>query len=261
MYYVLSRKTKASIEHCLAQVVDGTFAESTIKELMVDLRELARKFPRDGGQPKYDKAFAHFLEVCDFVVHANRDRGVIEKNVRAHVEGLADALAKGDSEKWAKVSSVRNVIHGDELVAGMLGMTYLSLSPHDANPDTRGLERAFGRKSDIALCIISILQDSIIELKDGSGHALLHMVSFDGRYRLYYQVLNSKVEQDARARTGGTGRLILGFPVVVTNAEDIDHILPQLSEASPMLDDPVPPPVIETYRALDGVLHVRPLKA
>jgi hypothetical protein len=41
--YVLSRKMKASIERRLADIGDGVFTESTVKELMIDLRELARQ--------------------------------------------------------------------------------------------------------------------------------------------------------------------------------------------------------------------------
>lgn len=260
--YVVSRKTRLSVERRLAEIVDGAFSEPAVKDLMVDLRELARAFPQDGGQPRFDRAITHFLEVCDFIAHGTRDRGVIERTVRARVEGLSDAYVRGDDAKWAQFSSAQDVISGDELAAGLLGMAFLVLSVGSPDLDRRPLQRAFERKRDIALCIISILQDSIVELKSGAGQALLHIVSFEGRYRLYCQVLGSTLEQQARLKTGGSGHLILAFPVVATEAEDIDHVLPQLSEESPLFDGPPgPPPVVETYRAPDGLLHVRLLPA
>jgi hypothetical protein len=68
----------------LRPVIEGAFTESTIKELMMDLRALAREI--DGAtrkfqseQPQFDSAISCFIEVCDFVAHSIRVKGLVVK--------------------------------------------------------------------------------------------------------------------------------------------------------------------------------------
>jgi hypothetical protein len=260
--YVLSRKVKASIERCLFDIFEGRFAEPTIKELLVDLRELAFQFPTGkGDEPKLDQAITDFVDVCNFVAHPNKDRGNIAKRIKTHAEKIADAIAKGGDEVASEILAVEHIIHGDTIVAGMLGFAFRYLSSFKKDIQRDSLLPAWERRNDIALCIISILQDATIRLKNEKWSAHLHVVSYEGYYRLYCSILGSRVDQDARARTGGTGHVVIGFPVIVTGALDIDGVLPKATGLLSILPDVTQlHPIVETYRRPDGSLHVRAIE-
>jgi len=249
--FPLSRKIKIAIERNLKALVDKTYTESTIKELLIDLREIGKRIKHSSGEgpEMFDRAFSDFIDVCDCIAHSNRIKGVLEENIRRHVEKIAATLEEGGNRPFSDVSAVGRVLNGDAIVAAMLSTIFLYLSTYDKDFDRDQLLPVFEDKADISLCIISLLQDSTIALKQGHGHALLHVLDHEGQYRLYCQVLGSSIERDARARTGGTGRLILGFPAILTNARNIDGLCFNQSDEIPKL--------IETYRGDDGRLHAR----
>lgn len=262
--FVLSRKTKVSVERRIAEIMEGRFTESAVKELLIDLRELARQIPTGTPEapPQFDKSFIHFIEICDFVAHSNRDRGVIETNVREHAERIAAALAGGGDQDWLTLTAVKQIIHADGVVAGMLGTAQLFLLSFNESLQRDYLIPAFERKDEIALCIISLLQDAIIRLKGNHGFASLHVQVYEGQYRLYCSILGSRMERDARQLTGGSGSVVFGFPVIDTGAKDLDGILSLRTRNSFMLPpgENIPlPSIVETYRETDGSLHVRVL--
>jgi hypothetical protein len=257
--YIFSRKIKLSIDRCLSDIYEDRFNEQTVKELLIDLRELAIVFRNmKGGEPKYDSAIAQFIEICDFIAHANRDRGVIENNIRSRIEKIAYALDHGGDEQLSEVTKVKDFINSDAIVGAMLAMAFNYLVSFKQNLSKDDLIPAWERKNDIALCIISLLQDATIKLENKGGRAFLHVVSYEGHYRLYCSVFGSRVDQDAKTRTGGTGQIIIGFPVIVTYSPDIDGVLPEIISNWESLQKNIkPPPIIETFRGSDTLLHVR----
>jgi hypothetical protein len=261
--FVLSRKTRLSIQRCVDSLVCGTFSELTIKELMIDLRELARSAPNIGlDDPKFQHVFLEFVDVCDFIAHSNRTKGIFEAKIREQAERMADALASGDERRWQEVTAVPLVANMETIVSGLLGTAFLFLTSFDKALTSTYLEPAYRRRDEIALCIISLLQDSVIQLKDNCGVAVLHVLTHDGLFRLYCRIHGSRIETDARSRTQGTGRVVIGFPVLVTMAPDTDRILPSYTsgftqEISDRTTSFTPPPVIETYRDASGKLCVR----
>ena len=252
----LSRKIKLSIERNLNSLIDKTYNETTIKELLIDLREIGNKIKSSAGKTtdqsaeKYDQTFVDFIDICNCIAHSNRLRGVLEKNIRSHIEKIQNVLNEGGNVNYSEATAVERVISGDSIVAAMLGTIFLYLATYEKEFDQKMLAPVFEDKADISLCIISLLQDTAITLENQTGVSLLHVLAYEGKYRLYCRVLNSSIQREARERTGGTGSLILGFPVVVTNAEDIDNL--QFNESSDQL-----PKIIETYRDKNGTLHTR----
>lgn len=259
--HVLSRKTKVNVERAIGKILSGTFTESTIKELMIDLRELSRDFPRIGlSDPMFIKSSIEFVEICDFLVHSNRNKGVFETKIREHAERMADALASGDELLWQGVSKVKPAGNIDQIITGMLSAAFLLLSSFDKSLNNDLLKRVYIKKTEISLCIISLLQDSIINLKGDRGHAILNILTFRGFFRLYCSIHDSRIHKEAKARTSGTGRLAIGFPVLVTDAIDSDHILPHSAPDFVMGSNIFKAPtVFETFRAPSGRLCLRPL--
>src|SRR5690606_11519340 len=79
-------------------------------------------------------------------------------------------------------------------------------------------------QSDIGLCIISLLQDTLIKVTSDRGFAILHVLDYKGCYRLYCKVINSSVEKVAKITFGNQSGIIFGFPVIETNARNIDDL-------------------------------------
>jgi hypothetical protein len=252
---VLSRKMRASIESCLDGICSDTFAEGAIRELMISLREFTRQIGAIEGDSVRVAPIKHFLEVCDFIGHSNRDRGVLEANIRVRSERIADALASGNALDWASSTVVEEALHSDSIVAGMLTTAWLFISTFDPNIDRSSVLCAWERKRDIALCLISLLQDSTIRLREKRGRAHLFVLSYEGNYRLYCRVFGSRAEEDGLARTGGRFAVAPGFPVIVTDAPDIDAVLKAHGREDVVAESL--PGVIETYRGSDLRLHVR----
>jgi len=271
--YTLSRKTKISIARNLQSLINKTYDELCIKELLVDLREISNKIIKGEPKPgavrneKLDQVFKDFVDICNCIAHPNRDiSGVLEKNIRKHVDKMAKAFDKNEERvSLSDLAKVDKVITGDSIVGAMLASIFLYISKYDSSISREQLNSVFEDKADISLCVISLLQDTIIKLDKNQGLAILHVLDYEGQYRLYCRVLGSSIERDARERTGGSGHIIIGFPVIVTNARNIDNL--EFSEHNEEVHlnrefsfikyDKKLPPIIETYRGEDKNLHVR----
>jgi len=253
----LSRKIKLSIQRNLNSLIDKTFDEQTIKELLINLREIGNEIKSSAGKSTepnadaFDKTFSEFIDICNCIAHSNRTRGGdLEKNIREHIEKIVSGLEEGGDRKLSDIMSVEQVISGDSIVAAMLASIYLYLSTYDKEFDTEKLEPVFEDKADISLCIISLLQDTAITLKKDNGIALLQILVHEGNYRLYCRALNNPIERGARERTGGKGKFVIGFPVVVTSAKCEDAL--SFEENTDEL-----PRLVETYRDKKNKLHVK----
>lgn len=257
--FVLSRKALISVERNVEALLAGQFAEPTVKALLTDLRELARAAPTIGlDDPQFSGLFREFVEICDFLAHANRTKGLFEIKIREKAEEIAQAFDSADESRLKSAMIFEPLISLDRVVAGMLSTSLLFLLQRNSGLPSDFLNPAFERRDEIGLCILSLLQDSIIRLKRENGVALLHILSYEGRYRLYCAILGSKVEADARKRTGGTGSLVLGFPVIDTSIQNIDGVLADRKSADGLeIGSSEMPPLIETFREASGRLAVR----
>ncbi|MGB4062827.1 MAG: hypothetical protein WBK19_03260 [Azonexus sp.] len=233
----------------------GRFTETDVKALLIDLREVA-KYMRDrlsSETNEFTRKNKEFIEVCDFIAHASRDRGIIETNVRNHVQRLHAALETSTLEEFQNIP-VENVINANALVLALGGLAFFCFSSTDKDISNEFVSPLIERQSEIALCILSLLQDSIIELKDEEGFAALQLYPYEGTYHVYCRVINSRIEREAKSRTDGQGRVILGFPVMVSAAKSL------LSADDLGIEDSnFPFPIFETYRDEQGNLALRRL--
>lgn len=250
--FPLSRKIQHSIHDGIECLKHGAFTETDVKALLIDLRELA-KYTRDrlaSETNDFTQANREFIEVCDFVAHASRDRGIVEKLVRGHVRTLHSCLNLSP-EEFAKVP-VSGVLNANKLVMSLAGIAFLGLSSSNRTLTHEYFSGLHTYQSEIALCILSLLQDAMIEIGGDEGFGMLQLIPHDGFYRVYCRVVNSKIEREARLRTGGTGRVVLGFPVMISAAKCLDASI--LSADLTVF----PPPVFETYR--NGESGLQPLR-
>lgn len=252
--FILSRKIRKSIEDGIRCIKLGTFAETEIKALLIDLREAA-KYMRDrlSGDPNFPAIqYKNFIEVCDFIAHASRDRGLIESLVRRHVQRLHNSLDSAGVEQPQSIS-VDGVLNANAMVPTLASIAYLCLSSTDETIDIGYFREVKERESEIVLCIMSLLQDSYIDLKEEEGYAVLQLYPYNGHHRVYCRVLNSKIEREAIERIGGNGQLVLGFPVVIGTAPCTT------SDELNIANIDLPSPIFETYRDSELTLKLRRL--
>nr|AGY30868.1 hypothetical protein [uncultured bacterium] len=259
--YVLSRKAKHSIERSLRKVEDGSFTEREIKELMLDLRELARSHSSIGlNDAPFSSDLTEFADIADFLAHTNRTRGLFESRIREHAEGMADALQSNNEEYWSTASKVKSASNAKKLAQSLLITAYLYPSSFDPKISIDVFLKIHSKLDEIGLCIASLLQDSVIRLKNDRGTAALLLLSHRGFYRLYCQVFNSRIHTDAITRTKGAGRIIIGFPVMVTGYPDNQSIVrPTSPEVFFDQRSATPGTAYETFRGINSELLLRPL--
>ncbi|TXI24289.1 MAG: hypothetical protein E6Q61_05325 [Nitrosomonas sp.] len=259
--YVLSRKARHSIERNLRKVEDGSFTEREVKELMLDLRELARSHSSIGlKDAPFSNDLTEFADIADFLAHTNRTRGIFENRIREHAEGMADALQSNNEEYWSTANKVKSVSNAKKLAQSLLISAYVYLSSFDTKISIDNFLKIHSKIDEIGLCIASLLQDSVIRLKQDRGTAALLLLSHRGFYRVYCQVFNSKVHTDAITRTNGNGRIIIGFPVMVTTCPDNQNIV-RPTNPDVLFDQrsATPGTVFETFRGVNGELLLRPI--
>jgi hypothetical protein len=249
MHY--SHKIKQSIEKNIIKIIEHTFEESEIKALIIDLRESAKYHLKDLSNADHINATKQFLEIADFIAHTNRTRGTMEANIRCFAEQCLEALLAADGDQIMNhiIPPVANYLKGDMIALGLTinAQHFLEQFEECAINIADIFKEAFKVKEEIALCVISILQGSFIELQKGHGSAVLNIVVHNGQYRLYCKLQNSKIEPSIFK----TNKLVeFNFPVIITNAPDIDNVLHQN-----MSSDIVG--YLETYRDEAKVLHMR----
>lgn len=253
--FILSRKIKRSILNGIDILRFGSFTESDVKTLLIDLREVAKYMVKSVKHETNDFTIltSEFIEVCDFIAHASRDRGLVEKIVRAHVDKLHTHLDMRPDD-FSKIP-VSGVLKANKFVLALAGIASFALGNLDPKTGPTKVQELQERQSEIALCIMSLLQDSVIQLKEGAGFGVLQLMPYEGKYRIYCRVLNSKIEQEAKARTGGSGTLVLGFPVMISDMECVDPIILHCNHTA------FPQPIFETYRDENLLMQLRIMEA
>ena len=256
--FFMSRKIRNSISQGIELLRFGAFTEVDVKLLLVDLREVGRHMATSlkSEENPFTILIAEFLDVCDFVAHANRDRGVVEATVRVQAQKMRKNLNSNPSLTVDEFSGVlvNGALNANRLVMALASIAALALDKLDPASSKALVIELQERQSEIALCILSLLQDSFITLNKNEGYGLLQLKPHEGMYRLYCQVIDSKIDEEARTRTNGSGRIILGFPVIVSAAECID---PDILSCD---CEVFPAPIFETFRDAKSQLKLRVLE-
>lgn len=249
--FVLSRKVRSSIFEGIELLRFSPFTERDVKTLLVDLRELAKYMAKALASETNDltNLMAEFIEVCDFIAHASRDRGLIERMVREHARTLHSSVSL-TPDAFAKVP-VAGVLNANRFVLALAAVSAFALGNLDTKRRQTYVKELLERQSEIELCVLSLLQDSFIGLKEGEGFGVLQLMPYEGKYRVYCRVMHSKIEQEARTRTAGDGKLALVFPVMVSGAECVD---PDILTCDHVV---FPQPIFETFRDENLRLQVR----
>jgi len=253
--FIASNKTLISVRNGIERIKSGIFTENDVRELMLDLREASTYISNQLSKEtnEFTALIKIFIDVCDFIVHPDRDDGVIEENVRRHVRKLHAAVESSTVEDFINIP-VEGVLNANKVVLGMAGIAYFLLSSVDKSLSTDYFISLQDHQAEVALCIMSILQGMTIDLRENEGSAALQLYPYGGIYRVYCQIINSRIEREARDRTGGAGRVFLGFPIMISTVSSSDASEPDF------LYETTPFPIFETYRENGRELKLRVLQ-
>ncbi|MEL7669388.1 hypothetical protein [Methanobacterium sp.] len=251
---LLSKKVLYSIESNLETINNGTFDERNIKMVMVDLREFSKGYKKElrDGPPKFFKPIENFIEICDLIHHSKREWGIVEKHAGAFITKL-NTIFENEELNSTPDWRIESYMDADSFVWGMAAMVALYLLKFNSKFDTNAIYQIFHeQKDDIALTIMSLLQDTIIIFKKNLGQGILFFYSHEGKYRLYCKLNESIIEETIKYKLNSTkGKLFFGFPVVVSKIDNRDGII---------FDDSFYTQLIETYRDSEGLLRVREIE-
>lgn len=247
--FVTSRKISRSIEEGIDLLCDGKFIERDVKLLLIDLREAAkylreqfRSTENDVGR-EFIKTLEEFIEICDFIAHASRHRGLVEEKVRAHVQYLRQTLDEPPADSLESINVIP--FNASRVVEAIILVSDSALGRVNIHRSKNRYAALRKHQSDIELCLLSLMQDNQIMLKDDAGYCVLQLQPWEGQYRLYGRVMTAKVQD----QIGTKKMVVLRFPVMVSTATCNEPIILGCNF------DSVSFPVFETFR--DGKLGLQ----
>ncbi|WP_431104577.1 hypothetical protein [Roseateles noduli] len=246
MHYV-SRKTLRTISENLNYVKLKTFDESHVKELMVDLRELARESPKLKINHPQAHIISDFAEVCDFIAHPSRTQGAFRRKIREKLGHIGKFIQEGKQlAEWGSIGRRYQHFHADQYSFGLLSTAALHPLPGDYAFTSANTTKQLIR--EINVCIASILQDARVDLGD-EGQAFLRLREHHGFWWLYCRVHFSKITSAP-----------IEFPVMQTDMPTFCSPVTQ-EERRPyieVVDEQLAFPLYETERTVEGRLILTP---
>lgn len=269
---ILTGKTIHRISRSFDELMSDRFDGRTFSTLFMDIREVAKSLRpqlRANDQEDNAKAVArdleHFADVCDFIAHPTRDtKSRSNRNLMPSIGEriLKDARAVLDCNTQSQSPSdtpaiTESLISVDSCILGVVACLGSVLLPRNKNLNVQEVVKfLLSRKSQIALCIADALDGRLYDIEK-RGLCVLQVLSYEGEYRLYCCVSGPYFGEPL----GGGGFFKVGFPVMLTGAKDIDHVLsPYEGRSTVLVEETIEAldgPYIETYRGDDGLLHVR----
>lgn len=153
------------------KIFERTFTEIDICSLLILIRECT---PQNTDYAKTEWDFGYLHEICDFIAHRSKNKGFIFEN------------AKLVYKHGSSTGEVHDIDTHRKILCGMFEDTVIE----ELNRvfDTIGLARVPKNiECEIISCIISLLQLTSFETKDGKANGYIYtIISPDGVHMLNY---------------------------------------------------------------------------
>jgi hypothetical protein len=221
---------KPSIIKNYKSLVNGTFTEDNIKELIIDLREQAKSIIRTYNN-QYVPFVGEFDEISDFYGHPFRDQGLLSKRINKYFSNLKEMFPNTIPRDYD--GSILEYMMDISFIINGLILTLIDyFESYGIYFSSEDILKIFKFKDDIALCIISLLQDYKIKLGNYKYHDHFMIVCIENKLHLDSMIIL------AETKTKTLHQFYL--PVIETNVKntynlEIKHELKELQ-------------IIETYR-------------
>lgn len=228
------------------------YNETNIKELLIDLRFVATTKRKEFRDSPFEEDLNEFIDFCNFVAHPIKDRGFIAKRIIENINLLEKALIDPNGliqyENGTPYFDKLKTYSSSNYITYMLTMIFLVLQNKISQHE---LENVLESESkDISLCILSLLQNSIIELDNkGIEKAILLLNSNDNYLCLYSVIYSEKINIQLK-ESGFNPNADSSFFLLPTVTSNISHIkVHQINREQPQF--------FETYRDSIGKLNLR----
>lgn len=271
---VLNPKLLYSIRKNANRIARGQFAETEVKEFLIDLRSMGRVLQKPlSDHPLYKREYDYLIDICDSIAHPHRNQGEFSNYIRetsALIDRKLSQLIILDDNPHPETPTMDFALPSDAQVIDPDGLVFylativqacFRLARYNYELDFQAF---MNQRDDIILCIFSLLHCVTIDIDldkknrpvQGGARAVLRIYCFDKKYGLYCDVINSETERKAKQRVkekGGPakpgGRVVVRFTVMKGRKTNMDNLeFPK----TVVLPEPV-----ETYRDETGRLRLR----
>lgn len=243
---------KISTKKNYDSLVNGTFTEDNIKELMIDLRERTKYLKRELNSKDCDnnsliKFVDDFNEISDFIGHPNRDKGLLAKRIKKYISASKEKYPKGIPNN-PDIGPKDFVMDVYSIITGLIIILENYLTVYGINVNKEDSLKILKFRDDIALCIISLLQEYSIDLSDDPlfKHSILIIKCYGNTLHLCLKTFLPRSDPKLKLVDEHD------ITVIYTNVENTDGLVIENS-----IKEKKKGKIIETYRNSNGVLKAK----
>lgn len=250
----LSIKTHKSILEIYNLIKTKQYTEKHIKELLIDLRFVANLVKEQFNNSPYEGGIKEFIDLCNFIAHPIKSYGFIAKRINGNIDLLKQSLINPKSlikyENGYLYFDKLKTYSCNEYIYYIFTMIFLALKSDIRKDELWTISEQ--ESQDISLCILSLLQNSIIELdKKDAEKAVLILNTNDG-YLFLYSIIYSETINKQLIESGFNSKADSSFFMLPTLGSNISHInVNQIDRKKPQF--------YETFRCSDGQLKLHRL--
>lgn len=244
-------KTYKSIFEIYNLIKTKQYTEKHIKDLLIDLRFIATSSKIYFKNSKFEEGINEFIDFCNFIAHPVKDRGFIAKRIIENIDLLNQSLINPTELQFENGN-----IYFDKLktystgnyITYMFTFLFLVLGEKIPEDELKLIHRK--EEKDIALCILSLLQNSIIELDNKDiEKAVLILNSNDGYLYLFSIIYSDKINEKL-IQSGYNPGADSSFFLLPAVGSNITHIKVHQEKREF-------PQFYETYREPNNQLNIR----
>lgn len=245
-------KTYKSILENYNLIKTKRYTEKHIKELLIDLRLIANLSKKSFKSSPFEEGVNEFIDFCNFIAHPIKDRGFIAKRILENIDLLKQSLINPKDI----VQFENSKMYFDKLktypvsnyITYIFTMLFLVLQKDITQKELETVSKQ--ESKDISLCLLSLLQNSIIELDKKDIEKSVLILNSNEDYLFLYSVIYSEKINIQLKESGFNPNADSSLFMLPTISSDISHIkVDQINREHPQF--------YETYRDAYGNLDIR----
>lgn len=245
-------KIHKSIYENYKLIKTNQYTETNIKELLIDLRFVATTTKRSFKNSPFEKDINEFIDFCNFIAHPIKDRGFIAKRIIENIVLLEESLINPNGliqfENEKPYFDNLKIYSSINYVTYMFTMIFLALQNSITQEELQNVLQ--DQSKDISLCILSLLQNSIIELDNTDTDKAVLILNSNDDYLCLYSVIYSEKINSQLKKSGYNPDADSTLFLLPTVTSDIYHIKVHQENRNK-------PQFYETYRDSLGKLSLR----
>lgn len=245
-------KTHKSIWDNYNLLKNKQYTEKHIKELLIDLRFVANHVKKSFENSPYENDMNEFIDFCNFIAHPVKHRGFMVNRIVANIDLLQQSLM--DPSEY--IVSEYGDLYFDQLKTYPVGkyvqyiFTILFITLKGDTTEEELTRVSVSEEKDVSLCILSLLQTSILELDKKDVDKAFLILNSNNEFLNLYSVIYSEKINNQLMESGFNPLADSSLFLVPAATSSITHIkVHQTNKDNPRF--------YETYRDNTGKLKLR----